>query len=314
MSKTFTNTLLTLTLLIGGNAVLAQSGVKRDTSHVSQTGTNQNAPAKSGLATQPTQPAAANNGMTATAVRGGYIMTRTVPLPAAKDNPATNQTSGAVKTTSNQGIVGSNTAGAKTVVPGTATNKTNPSAVSSAGPVNGEMKKSSPVADKKNAAVNKPASLVTNKKQAKQDTITTIKRAQNLYLELGGPGLAISANFDTRFGKRRDGLGYRIGMGYFFHDLNTVFTIPAQINYLFSTSTNGFIELGAGGTFLNSTGDNKDSIFIFDRVTGVVATGTIGYRYQPQKGGMNFRIGFVPILYDEGLIPAGGISVGYTLK
>lgn len=139
-------------------------------------------------------------------------------------------------------------------------------------------------------------------------------KAQNLFLEVGGAGLAISANYDARFHKERAGWGYRVGVGYFGSGGNTVFTVPFQVNYLLGNKSS-FLELGAGTTFLNSTGTNQgNSKWEFDKVTGFIGTATIGYRYQPKSKGLNFRIAFVPILYDEGLIPAGGISVGYTFK
>lgn len=147
------------------------------------------------------------------------------------------------------------------------------------------------------------------------DTVTTHQfKAENLYLEIGGPGLAISGNYDARFKKERSGWGYRVGIGYFGSGGNTVFTIPFQINYLYGEHAHK-LELGAGTTFLNSTGTNVgNSKWEFDRVTGFIGTATIGYRYQPDHKGFNFRVAFVPILYDEGLIPAGGISFGYTFK
>ena len=136
-----------------------------------------------------------------------------------------------------------------------------------------------------------------------------------LYAEVGGPGLAISLNFDNRFGTDRKGLGYRVGAGYFSDAYgNTVFSIPFQVNYLLTKDENNFIELGAGTTFLNSTGNNKGKTFIFDKVTGFVGTATIGYRYQPVDHKLNFRIGFVPIFYDDGIIWAGGVSIGYNFK
>ncbi|HTI57863.1 hypothetical protein [Mucilaginibacter sp.] len=139
-------------------------------------------------------------------------------------------------------------------------------------------------------------------------------KAVNAYLEVGGPGLAISGNYDARFKKERNGWGYRIGAGYFASGGNTVFTVPFQINYLYGEHS-ALLELGAGTTFLNSTGTNVgNSKWEFDKVTGFIATATIGFRYQPQSRGLNFRIAFVPILYDEGLIAAGGVSVGYTFK
>ena len=138
-------------------------------------------------------------------------------------------------------------------------------------------------------------------------------KAQSIYFEVGGPGLALTLNYDARFGDQRNGLGYRIGGGYFASGGNTVFTLPIQVNYLIGEG-NALIELGAGTTFLNSTGDNKGKTFIFDRVTGFIGTATIGFRYQPDGKGINFRIGFVPILYDEGIIAAGGVSVGYNFR
>jgi hypothetical protein len=138
-------------------------------------------------------------------------------------------------------------------------------------------------------------------------------KAKGYYLEVGGPGLAISANYDARFNKTRDGWGYRIGLGGFVSGGNRVVTVPFQVNYLIGEHSSMF-EVGAGTTFLNSTGDNKGKTWEFDKITGFVATCSIGYRYQPEHKGINFRIAFVPILYDEGIIPAGGISVGYTFK
>jgi len=138
-------------------------------------------------------------------------------------------------------------------------------------------------------------------------------RAQTAFFEVGGPGLALTVNYDMRFGHRRNGLGFRVGAGYFATDGNNVFSVPIQINYLFGKG-NSLIELGGGTTFLNSHGNNNGKTFIFDRVTGFIGTATIGYRYQPQERGINLRIGFVPIFYDEGIIAAGGISVGYTFK
>ncbi|MEO6849641.1 MAG: hypothetical protein ABI203_03685, partial [Mucilaginibacter sp.] len=150
----------------------------------------------------------------------------------------------------------------------------------------------------------------------KRDTAmadSTIK-AQSVYLEVGGAGLAISGNYDTRFAKARNGWGYRIGLGYFGSGGNTVFTVPFQVNYLIGEHSH-MLEFGAGTTFLNSTGTNVgNSKFEFDQVTGFIATASIGYRYQPPGKGINIRIAFVPILYDEGIIPAGGISVGYTFR
>jgi hypothetical protein len=147
-----------------------------------------------------------------------------------------------------------------------------------------------------------------------QDTTDASEiKAKGYYLEVGGPGLAISANYDSRFGKQRDGWGYRIGLGGFIAGGNNVVTVPFQINYLIGNHSSMF-EAGAGTTFLSSRGDNKGKTWEFDKITGFIATATFGYRYQPEGKGINFRIAFVPLLTDQGFIPAGGVSIGYNFK
>jgi hypothetical protein len=148
----------------------------------------------------------------------------------------------------------------------------------------------------------------------KEDTTQQIIKAQNVFLEVGGAGIAISVNYDTRFNKLRNGWGYRVGLGFFSSGGNSVETVPFQINYLVGEHSI-MMEFGAGTTFLNSKGTNVgNSKWEFDNVTGFVATASIGFRYQPEHKGINFRLAFVPILYDEGVIPAGAVSIGYTFK
>lgn len=156
-------------------------------------------------------------------------------------------------------------------------------------------------------------SVVIDSTRVQSTTELLGDKAQAFYFEAGGPGLALTINYDARFGHKRNGFGYRVGAGYFASGGNNVFTIPIQVNYLAGNGSS-LIEFGAGTTFLNSYGDNKGKTFIFDRVTGFIGTATIGYRYQPEQKGINLRIGFVPIFYDEGIIAAGGVSVGYTFK
>ena len=145
----------------------------------------------------------------------------------------------------------------------------------------------------------------------RDSTIAPIQKPRSVFLEVGGPGLALTVNYDTRFGDNSDKWGYRIGAGYYNTGANWVASVPFQINYLYGGS-NSFLELGAGTTFVRSNGSAKGNTFEFDNITGFIGTATIGYRFQQENGGINFRIAFVPILYDEGLIPAGGVSIGYT--
>ena len=43
--------------------------------------------------------------------------------------------------------------------------------------------------------------------------LSVCRRAQNVFVEFGGQGLFLTANFDSYFGNRRNGLGGRIGIG-----------------------------------------------------------------------------------------------------
>ena len=146
-----------------------------------------------------------------------------------------------------------------------------------------------------------------------EDFDPSLVKAQNIYLGIGGAGMAISANYDARFGKERNGWGFSVGVGAFAAEGNSVFTVPFQLNYLIGEH-NFMFEVGGGTTFMNSKGVNTGKTWEFDNITGFVATGTIGFRYQPESKGLTFKAGFVPILYDEGIIPAGGLSIGYTFK
>lgn len=154
----------------------------------------------------------------------------------------------------------------------------------------------------------KPAPVV--KKKSGDDDDEGTGTGQTIFAELGGPGLALSFNYDFRFSDQPDGWGMRIGAGGFAADGNTLISAPVQINYLLGNH-NKFLEIGAGGTFMKTTGNSEDSFFIFDKITGVVGTFTFGYRYQPANG-FSFRASINPIIYNEGFIPAAGLSFGYS--
>jgi hypothetical protein len=162
--------------------------------------------------------------------------------------------------------------------------------------------------------INKRDTIGSAAQAAEQDTTDFSQvKAKNYYLQIGGAGLAISANYDARFNAERNGFGYTVGIGGFSSQGNSVITIPFQINYLIGEHSS-MLQVGGGATFLHSTGNNTGKTWSFDKITGFVATGSFGYRYQPEQKGISFKVEFVPILYDEGIIPAGGISIGYTFK
>jgi len=137
-----------------------------------------------------------------------------------------------------------------------------------------------------------------------------VKRAQNIFVELGGQGLTFTANYDSRFSNKRDGLGGRAGIGYLAIDDEKLMTVPLSLNYLLGKG-NKFFEIGLGATFLSTSGNSGG---IFDEDDGnVIGTMSFFYRVQPQDGGFSFRAGLSPVFNKNYFIPYyGGLSFGYT--
>ncbi|RYY06349.1 MAG: hypothetical protein EOP43_06620, partial [Sphingobacteriaceae bacterium] len=98
--------------------------------------------------------------------------------------------------------------------------------------------------------------------QAQQLIDSNETRAQNVYIELLGQGLLLTANYDTRFSNKRNGIGGRVGVGFGTLPLsnNTVFTIPIGLNYLIGKKIN-FFEIGLGATYLKSTPGYGNAVF-----------------------------------------------------
>lgn len=138
-----------------------------------------------------------------------------------------------------------------------------------------------------------------------------IALSQTVFVELGGPGLA-SINFDTRFGKKDDGFGGRVGIGGFsisdnLGDKAGVIFIPIGLNYLIGKDEKNYFEIGAGVTPVVGTGDLNNSDFgaTFGHII-------LGYRMQPKIGGFTFRAFACPVFGNGVFIPYyGGLSFGY---
>ncbi|CAN5143362.1 hypothetical protein BH11BAC5_BH11BAC5_10500 [soil metagenome] len=132
---------------------------------------------------------------------------------------------------------------------------------------------------------------------------------KSMYFELGGPGFA-SVNYDMRFQKTQDGLGFRVGVGGFSIDGEGALFVPVGLNYLIGKETKHYFEIGGGATFVNATdfsigSDNSDN-------TAVFGFTSFGYRYQPAANGFVFRAAMVPIFGKGFFIPYyAGISFGY---
>ncbi|WP_155975785.1 hypothetical protein [Daejeonella oryzae] len=136
-------------------------------------------------------------------------------------------------------------------------------------------------------------------------------RAQNVFVEVGGQGLLFTANYDSRFGNRRDGLGGRVGIGYISADGDNATTIPVSLNYLLGKGKH-FFEIGLGATVL-ATGGDEDSFLFDDNNSNVIGTMSFSYRLQPVDGGFSFRAGLTPIFNGDFFLPYyGGLSLGYT--
>jgi hypothetical protein len=130
--------------------------------------------------------------------------------------------------------------------------------------------------------------------------------AKSVYVELGGPGLA-AFNFDTRFGKKQDGIGGRIGFGGFSVDGEGAVFVPIGLNYLIGKDQKNYFELGAGVTPI--FGVSKSSDETFSSTFGHIL---FGYRLQPKDGGFTFRAFVSPVFGEGFFVPYyGGVSFGY---
>ncbi|TFF34105.1 hypothetical protein [Mucilaginibacter psychrotolerans] len=150
------------------------------------------------------------------------------------------------------------------------------------------------------------------------------KKAQSVYFELLGPGAIYSANYDTRFKNRQDGLGGRIGISYYADGGDQLFTVPVVVNYLLGKKGKYF-EVGAGITYFsvnsntvffkssnNYENGTNDIYYGRKNNSGIFGSLNFGYRYQPADGGFMFRGGVSPIITSEQFVPYWPyISFGY---
>jgi hypothetical protein len=139
------------------------------------------------------------------------------------------------------------------------------------------------------------------------------KRAQNIFVELGGQGLLFTANYDSRFSKRRDGLGGRAGIGYISTggDNASTMTMPLSLNYLLGKGRQ-FFEIGLGATLLATSG-NDNSFLFNENNSNIIGTMSFSYRLQPIDRGFSFRAGLTPIFNKNFFIPYYAVlSLGYS--
>jgi len=143
-------------------------------------------------------------------------------------------------------------------------------------------------------------------------TQTDEARAKNsIYFELFGQGFIYSFNYE-RFVSQN--LGLRVGFSYYLRyswlDIGTPrVNLPLMLSYLVGNGKDERFELGVG--FIPSAYLSRTRFYTkqFD----VFGTATLGYRYQPTKGGLIFRAGLTPIFKFKNFFGISfGLSVGYS--
>ena len=169
-----------------------------------------------------------------------------------------------------------------------------------------------------------------------QDITTTISGVQSnfqdlkkntIYFEALGNGGFYSVNYDRLL---TPNIACRVGLSFFpsiIPDATTyLYTMPIGASYLLNfAGTPSYLEAGIGitpalqiyeGWFVSPTGQPVTSASQID----VVLAPMLGYRLQPQQGGLNFRLLWTPlIIVTQGFTPSlnpisywFGISLGHT--
>ncbi|MEP6750423.1 MAG: hypothetical protein ABJB86_21975 [Bacteroidota bacterium] len=143
--------------------------------------------------------------------------------------------------------------------------------------------------------------------QGSERPMQTTSNGSQIYFEMGGAGIIYSFNYDGRFSKYENGLGFRIGIGGASVEGSGYYAVPVQINYL-AGARGKYFEVGGGLTY-------APGLDLFDDPTNVYGTLTFGFRKQPVgKKGFTFRAAFTPIIgfsYGGSFVPSAGISFGY---
>lgn len=141
-------------------------------------------------------------------------------------------------------------------------------------------------------------------------TVASAQPKNYLYVEAGGTGLYSSVSYEHKFGKERQGLSLRAGIGFYTEDA-AYLTIPVVLNYWVPLKKdNQYLNFGGGITLASINGEN---VFRNNEDNLVSWTGLIGYqRYFKNK--KNFlRFAFTPVINRYGFVPWVGIGAGLTL-
>ncbi|MCX6209125.1 MAG: hypothetical protein NTZ59_06365 [Bacteroidetes bacterium] len=156
-------------------------------------------------------------------------------------------------------------------------------------------------------------------------TFKTDREPQLVYVGLGGPAIGLSVNYDRRFNKKVDGLGFNGGIGFSLSSGNNLSytTIPFGINCLLGNVKKGrYFEVGITETILMMGSPKSSNGYysnyalanqqLYPNSTYIFTNFIIGYRSQPSDGGFNFRGGINPILFQGGTDLGAYLSFGYN--
>lgn len=130
----------------------------------------------------------------------------------------------------------------------------------------------------------------------------TTPASHTIYYEIGGATYRYSMNYEYKFNENISG---RIGYGGYsseYPDILGYFT--TMLNYFVGLGSH-LLEIGVGPTVgLNR---EQEKTLYLEGITTI-----LGYRYQPEYGGMMLRLGPVMMIESDGLpLPGVGISIGY---
>jgi|GEM_PF-5088590 len=120
-----------------------------------------------------------------------------------------------------------------------------------------------------------------------------------IYVEGGGSAIWYSVNYEYRYRKHLSG---RVGYGAWNPAAFGYFLV--MVNYLIGTRSH-WLETGVGVRFGLRDDSNTEALTMY--LSGLPVT--IGYRYQPPKTGLLFRLSFTPLREEPYFW--GGVSLGY---
>lgn len=178
-----------------------------------------------------------------------------------------------------------------------------------------------------NVAASEPAADTDVSAEAETPAVDDREAKNAIYLDLAGPGLIYSINYDRVI---TPDLSARIGFSYFGVGASasdgagtttasaefSYWAVPITASYMGIGSTSNMFEVGGGGVIMNFSGSgiiesNDESAEAGASVTTVALVALAGYRHQPADGGFVFRIGLSPeYVLGAGVLPWGYLSLG----